>query len=124
MSFRTIIPAAMRRAYETLRYAPAVQVDALIFCSGVIGRGDTAEAEFHDAWARIGEVLAEAGADYSDIVDLTIYAIDLAAHAPVLARVNSHYVREPYPAATWIEATGFVRKGARAEIKVTARVKA
>lgn len=124
MSVRTIRPDAMRRTYETLNHAPAVEVGGLIFCSGVIGRGEMAAAEVHDAWTRIGEVLAEAGADDSHIVDLTLCAVDLGADAPILARVRDQHVREPYPASTWVEAGGFVRPGARAEIKVTARARA
>jgi enamine deaminase RidA (YjgF/YER057c/UK114 family) len=100
-----------------------VREAGLIFCSGVIGQGDSAESEFHDAWEKIGLILAEAGADYADIVDTTIYLVDLAANAAVMARVKDLFVPAPYPASTWIGVSGFVRPGARAEIKVIARTR-
>jgi enamine deaminase RidA (YjgF/YER057c/UK114 family) len=124
MTIDVIVPEAMRRAYETFHYAPAVRAQGLVFCSGVIGHGDTAEAEFRDAWQKIGAVLAAAGVGYGDIVDTTIYLADLAANAPVMARVKDEFVHAPFPAATWIGVSAFVRPGARAEIKVTARTTA
>lgn len=118
-----VVPEAMRKAYDTFHYAPAVREGGLIFCSGVIGQGDSAEAEFRDAWAKIGQILAEAGAGYADIVDTTIYMVDLGANAAAMAKVKDEFVSAPYPASTWIGVSGFIRPGARAEIKVIARVK-
>jgi enamine deaminase RidA (YjgF/YER057c/UK114 family) len=123
MTIDVIVPEAMRKAYDAFHYAPAVREAGLIFCSGVIGQGDGAESEFRDAWEKIGAILAEAGAGYADIVDTTIYMVDLAANAATMAQVKDAFVHAPYPASTWIGVSSFVRPGARAEIKVTARVK-
>lgn len=123
MTIDVIVPDTMRKAYEAFHYAPAVRENGLIFCSGVIGQGDTAEAEFRDAWKKTGVILAEAGADYGDIVDTTLYLVDLAANAQAMARVKDEFIHAPYPASTWIGVSGFIRPGARAEIKVTARAR-
>jgi enamine deaminase RidA (YjgF/YER057c/UK114 family) len=123
LTIDVIVPEAMRKAYDAFHYAPAVREAGLIFCSGVIGQGDSAEAEFRDAWEKIGLILAEAGAGFADIVDTTIYMVDLAANAAVMAKVKDAFVPAPYPASTWIGVSGFVRPGARAEIKVIARTK-
>jgi enamine deaminase RidA (YjgF/YER057c/UK114 family) len=123
MTIDVIVPEAMRKAYDAFHYAPAVREAGLIFCSGVIGQGDSAEAEFRDAWEKISTVLAEAGAGYADIVDTTIYMVDLAANAATMAKVKDAFLHAPYPASTWIGVSGFVRSSARAEIKVIARVK-
>lgn len=123
MTINVIVPDAMRKAYDAFHYAPAVREAGLIFCSGVIGQGDSAEVEFRDAWEKIGVVLSEAGAVYGDIVDTTVYMIDLAANAAAMAKVRDEFVQAPYPASTWIGVSGFVRPGARAEIKVIARIK-
>ncbi len=122
MTINVIVPEAMRKAYDAFHYAPAVREAGLIFCSGVIGQADSAEDEFRDAWEKIGLILADAGADYADIVDTTIYMVDLASNAAVMAKVKDTFVQAPYPASTWIGVSGFVRPGARAEIKVIARV--
>lgn len=123
MTITAIVPVSMQRAYDLFHFAPAVREQGLIFCSGVIGEGDTAESEFRNAWEKIGTILAQAGASYGDIVDTTVYMLDLATDAPVMAAVKDEFVRAPYPASTWIGVAGFVRPGARAEIKVVARVR-
>jgi len=124
MTMETIIPAIMRKSYERGHFAPAVKVDGFIFVSGVIGQGDSAEAEFRSAWETVALVLAEAGAGPGDIVDSTLYIVDLATHAPTMARVKDEFIGEPYPASTWIGVTSLIRPTARAEIKVIARVPA
>jgi len=121
MNIDVIVPDALRKAYDAFHYAPAVREAGLIFCSGVIGQGDTAEAEFRDAWEKIGAILAEASAGYGDIIDTTIYMVDLPANAAAMAKVKDAFVQAPYPASTWNGVSGFVRPGARAEIKVIAR---
>jgi enamine deaminase RidA (YjgF/YER057c/UK114 family) len=124
MTFETIIPEAMRKSYDRGHFAPAVKVDGFIFVSGVIGHGDSAEAEFRSAWEIVALVLTEAGAGLADIVDSTLYIVDLAANAGTMAKVKDEFIHEPYPASTWIGVTTLIRPSARAEVKVTARVPA
>jgi enamine deaminase RidA (YjgF/YER057c/UK114 family) len=121
MGIDVIVPESARKTYENWHYAPAVRHDDLIFCSGVVGRGDTPEDEFRNAWESIGEVLAEAGVGYEDIIDTTLYIVDLAKHAEAMAKVKDEFIKEPYPASTWIGITSLIIPGTRAEIKVTAR---
>ena len=104
-----------------MHFAPAVRHDDLVFCSGVIGSGDSPEEEFRDAWQAVGRVLAEAGCGYEDIVDSTLYVVDLQKHTAAMFKVKDEFIQEPYPASTWIGITELVIPGARAEIKVTAR---
>jgi enamine deaminase RidA (YjgF/YER057c/UK114 family) len=124
MSIDVIVPESLRKTYDNWHYAPAVRHRDLIFCSGVIGRGDSAEEEFRDAWRAVGAVLAEAGASYADIIDSTLYIVDLAKHTATMAKVKDEFVKAPYPASTWIGVTALVSQTGRAEIKVVARVPA
>ncbi|MCP5067930.1 MAG: hypothetical protein GY946_15320 [bacterium] len=121
MGIDVIVPESARKIYESWHFASAVRHDDLIFCSGVIGHGDSAEDEFRNAWQSLGEVLTEAGVGYEDIVDSTLYIVDLAANAASMATVKDEFIKEPYPASTWIGVSSLVIPGARAEIKVTAR---
>ena len=121
MAIDVIVPDSDRKTYENWHYAPAVRHGDLIFCSGVVGQGDTAEDEFRNAWQSLGKVLAAAGVGYEDIVDSTLYVVDLQKKAATMAKVKDEFVKEPYPASTWIGVTELVIPGARAEIKVTAR---
>ncbi|MBW2242721.1 MAG: RidA family protein [Deltaproteobacteria bacterium] len=123
MGIDVIVPASARKTYENWHFAPAVRHEDLIFCSGVVGQGDSAEEEFRNAWTSLGEVLSEAGVGYEDIVDSTLYIVDLAENAAAMAKVKDEFIKEPYPASTWIGITSLIIPGARAEIKVTARQK-
>ena len=124
MTIDVIIPADQQKVYDNWHFAPAVRQDGFIFCSGVIGNGDTAEDEFRDAWQSIGRTLEEAGAGYSDIVDTTLYIVDLAENAGIMAKVKDEFIKVPYPASTWIGIAGLINPNACAEIKVIASVPA
>ena len=121
MAIDVIVPESARKTYQSWHFAPAVRHDDLIFCSGVVGQGDSAEEEFRNAWESLGEILAEAGVDYADIIDTTIYMVDLQKNAAAMAKAKDEFIKEPYPASTWIGITELVIPGARAEIKVMAR---
>ena len=121
MAIDVIVPDSARKTYESWHFAPAVRHDDLIFCSGVIGQGDSAEDEFRSAWQSVGGMLAAAGVGYEDIVDSTLYVVDLQKNAATMAKVKDEFIKEPYPASTWIGISELVIPGTRAEIKVTAR---
>lgn len=118
---RVVVPEKNREQYEAMHFAPAVEQDGLVFVSGCVGHAEEAEEEFRDAWRQVGEVLAEAGCGYDDIVDSTLYVVDLQKHAGTMFKVKDEFVKAPYPASTWIGITELVVPGARAEVKVTAR---
>jgi len=118
---RVIVPEKNKAQYEGMHFAPAVEQDGFIFVSGCVGQAEDAEDEFRDAWQQVGAVLAEAGCGYEDIVDSTLYMVDLQKNAGTMFKVKDEFVKEPYPASTWIGITELVIPGARAEVKVTAR---
>ena len=121
MAIDVIVPDSARKTYDSWHFAPAVRHGDLIFCSGVVGHGDSAEDEFRNAWLSLGETLAAAGVGFEDIVDSTLYVVDLQKNAATMAKVKDEFIKEPYPASTWIGVSELVIPGARAEIKVTAR---
>ena len=121
MTIDVIVPESARKTYTYWRFAPAVRHQDLIFFSGVVGRGESAEEEFRSAWASLEVTLAEAGIGYKDIIDTTLYIVDLQKNAATMAKVRNEFIKEPYPASTWIGITELVIPGARAEIKVIAR---
>jgi len=119
-----IVPESHRQTYENWHFAPAVRHGDLIFYSGVVGTGESAEDEFRNAWHSLGETLAETGVGFADVVDSTLYIVDLQKNAATMAKVKDEFIKEPYPASTWIGVTELVIPGARAEIKVVARTPA
>ncbi len=121
MAIDVIVPAAAQKTYDNWHFAPAVRHNDLIFFSGVVGQGDSAEEEFRNAWASLGDTLTEAGVGYEDIIDTTIYMVDLQKNAAAMSKVKDEFIKEPYPASTWIGITELIIPGARAEVKVIAR---
>ena len=121
MTIDVIVPESSREIYKNWKFAPAVLHDDLIFFSGVVGQGDSAEDEFRNAWSSLNETLKEAGVGYEDIIDTTVYMVDLQKNAAAMVKVRDEFIKEPYPAATWIGITELAIPGARAEIKVIAR---
>ena len=121
MTIEVIVPESARKTYTDWRFAPAVRHQDLIFFSGVVGQGESAEEEFRRAWASLEVTLTEAGIGYEDIIDTTLYIVDLQKNAATMAKVRNEFIKEPYPASTWIGITELVIPGARAEIKVIAR---
>ena len=121
MDIDVIVPDSDRKTYENYHFAPAVRHNGLIYCSGVIGTGESAEDEFRSAWQSLSKVLAEAGVGYEDIIDTTLYIVDLQKNAAAMATAKDEFIKAPYPASTWIGVTELVIPGARAEIKVIAR---
>jgi enamine deaminase RidA (YjgF/YER057c/UK114 family) len=119
-----IVPESARKTYDNFHFAPAVRHGDLVFFSGVIGQGESVEDEFRSAWQSLGETLKAAGLGYEDIIDSTLYIVDLQKNAGTMAKVKDEFIREPYPASTWIGVTELVFPGSRAEIKVTARKEA
>jgi enamine deaminase RidA (YjgF/YER057c/UK114 family) len=78
------------------------------------------EEQFRQAFGKIGTVLAEAGLDYCDIVELTTFHVGLRDHFDVFNRIKGEFLVAPYPAWTAIEVAALRREGAVVEIRVIA----
>lgn len=124
----TIVPEAMRRAYDEYHYAPAVRAGDYVFLSGVVAglpeaqRNDPAavDAAYDRAFRAAGLVLAEAGADWSNVVEITTYHTDLPSQFEAFSRVKDRYVPEPYPAWTAIDVDRLLPDSGMVEIRVIA----
>ena len=122
MSIDVIIPKEDQKLYEKWHFAPAVRHTDLVFLSGIVGQGETPLAEFRDAWAKVGRVLAETQLGFADIIDTTLYIVSLREHASAMAKAKDEVISAPFPASTWIGVSELIRPEARAEIKVIARI--
>ena len=80
------------------------------------------EAQFRQAFEKIGSVLQEAGLDFSSIIEMTSYHVGMRDHFEVFNAIRSEYVSEPFPAWTAVEVAGLRREGAVVEIKVVATI--
>lgn len=123
----TIIPEQARADYDEYHYAPATRAGDFIFVSGVVagvrgGQTDEAalDAAFDRAFRGVALVLAEAGADWSDVVEMTTYHTDLPAQFAIFSRVKDRHVSEPYPAWTAIDVDRLLPDQGIVEIRVIA----
>lgn len=125
---RPIVPESARSSYDRFHFAPAMQVDDTIWCSGVIGTDDAGAVpsrrtdEFRNAFRALADTLAEAGASLADVVELTTFHTDLPDGMGDFLAVKDEFVAAPYPAWTAIGCTGLAIPGARVEIKAVAVV--
>jgi 2-iminobutanoate/2-iminopropanoate deaminase len=113
-------------------YSQAVTVPVgdktMVFCSGqialdpvtgVMSEGDVAE-QARIVLENLGNVLAAAGASYSDVVKTTIFLADMNDFAVVNAIYGQRFPLDP-PARATVAAAGLPR-GARVEIDAIAIV--
>lgn len=84
---------------QTIYVAGQVALDT---ARNVVGRGDFG-AQAEQVFANIQAALAAAGANFSDVVKLNIYVLDMA-NLPTLREVRDRYVNtENPPASTLVE---------------------
>lgn len=102
----TIVPASLADSYDALQYAPATRAGDMLYLSGVVATVADGETSFEPAIERsfdeIEMILAEAGADWSDVVDVTSYTTNLDAHLNALWGIKAARVGAPYPSWTVI----------------------
>lgn len=106
---QAVIPQGMEYVYDRIHYAPAVRVGDTIYVSGQIGRDDDGqlvegtEAQIVQAFENLKKVLAAAGAQLSDIVDLTTFHTDMR-DLQLFMKVRDRYLTQDFPAWTAIGA--------------------
>ncbi len=99
----------------------------MLYCSGVIGTGPDGkadpdpESQFNAAFEGVARVLAEAGAGFADIIEMTTYHVGMRDHLRTFMAVKDRYVSEPYPAWTAIGVSELAVRGGLVEIRVIAR---
>ncbi|QIE44995.1 RidA family protein [Pseudohalocynthiibacter aestuariivivens] len=120
------VPEKFRHYYDNYHFSAAVDAGPIVYLSGCTASHpdkdmpDDPEAQFHDAFAKLGAYLAEAGLGFDDVVEITTYHVDLRKHAEVFAKVKDQYMGEPYPAWTAIGVTDFMHPRALVEIRAVA----
>jgi enamine deaminase RidA (YjgF/YER057c/UK114 family) len=115
-----------RAFQEAVGYATAVIAGDTIYLSGVVAGPAAGETDlapgYERAFAHIAATLARAGASWDDVVDITTFHTDLAAHIDGFAAVKNRHVKAPFPAWTAIGVSRLYEPTAVVEIKVVARV--
>ncbi|MGI6031579.1 MAG: RidA family protein [Eubacteriales bacterium] len=117
---------ATTRAPQALGpYVQAVQVNGMLFASGMLGLDpatgelpEGVEAQAHQALRNVGVVLEEAGLDYSHVVKTTVFVKNLEDFATVNG-IYATYFKDNYPARSCVEVAR-IPKDALVEIEIIA----
>lgn len=132
-AFEAIVPEGMERTVNEFGFSPAVRAGDFIFVSGVVAglpadetgavaapTEDNLIAAYDRAFARIADILAEAGAGWEDVVEMTTFHTDLPIQADPFIAVKNRYQSQPYPAWTAIDIDRLYPDLGLTEIRVTA----
>ncbi|HLM95438.1 MAG TPA: Rid family hydrolase [Acidimicrobiales bacterium] len=121
-----IVPAVWADFYEETRIPAAVRVGDTLRLTG--HTGETADGLFSaDLGSQIRQVfrnvaltLAEAGASWSDVVEINSYHVGLLSQGESLLRIASEFLADPYPAWTAVGVTELILPDALVEISCVA----
>lgn len=104
-------------------YSQAIQIGNFVFLSGQIGLNPGlmelvsggCEQQLEQVFKNMKEVISQAGGNFTNIVKLTVYLIDLKDF-PIINEIMKKHFTEPYPARTTVEVSG-LPKGALVEVE-------
>jgi 2-iminobutanoate/2-iminopropanoate deaminase len=109
-------------------YTDAVEANGLLFVSGCVavdgdGRlvSDEVVAQARQVFANIGAILRAAGADFADVVKVTVYLLDVDDR-PRIDAVRQEMFGAARPASTLVEVSRLAVPGARVEIDAIAHL--
>jgi reactive intermediate/imine deaminase len=123
---RPIGPGRMDVAFDT-HFSQGFVADGFIFVSGqiptdsnggLVGEGHI-EQQARRVFENIRGVLEEEGASLSDIVQLTVFLLDIA-DIPRIAPVRREFFGDHRPSSTAVEVSALLLPGARLEINAIA----
>ncbi|MGU7784403.1 RidA family protein [Burkholderia sp. PU8-34] len=114
------------RVFDLFQYSPAVTANGLAFIAGQVGlRADgtipeSPSEQIDMAFKRIEAILAHLNLDFSDVVDLVSYHVDVGAQLADFRAVKAQYIRSDFPAWTILGVAALARPEFVVEIKVVA----
>ena len=121
-----IIPDQLRLPAERFNYSPGIKVGNTLYMAGQVGRDaemnvvEETEAQFVQALENVGSILKEAGGDFSDVVELETWFVDIERDFPIFLPIKDRYFTGPhYPTWTAFEVGNLVM-GLKIEIKCIA----
>ena len=127
MGNKSVVTESGKVAYDRFHFSQATESNGFLFCSGVIGTGadrklpEDVKEEFRNAWQSIGQLLAEAGLGFTDILEYTSYHVGLQENIVDFMAVRDEFLSAPWPVWTAIGITELAVTGAHVGIRVTAQ---
>ena len=121
-----IIPPAAQALYDNYHFAPATRVGDTIWVSGQVGIDDamrtgvgmTAQARL--AFESLKRILATAGAELSDVVELITFHTDLRGDMAEFSNVKDAFFPDRYPSWSAVGVTQLAQPGFLVEVRAVA----
>lgn len=126
MERRFIVPEGMEIIRDRFGYNPGVLVGDTLYIAGQVGRDaelnvvEGAEAQYIQAFENVGKVLRAAGANFSNVVDMVTYHVDITDLVNFIP-IKNRYITRDFPAWTGIGVTALAMPGLLIEIKCIAK---
>jgi enamine deaminase RidA (YjgF/YER057c/UK114 family) len=123
---QAIIPTPWAAFYAETKVPAAVRSGETLRLTGHTGEtfdgvfSADAESQIRQVFRNIGLTLAEAGAQWADVVEINSYHVGLANHSETLLRVAGEFLEDPYPAWTAVGVTELILPEALVEISCVA----
>lgn len=123
-----VVPSDWADFYEETHIPAAVWAGDTLRVSSHAGETpegafpDEPEEQLRGALRNISSTLAEAGARWSDVVEINSYHVDLRSQADFMLRVAAEFLERPYPAWTPVGITELWPPEAVVEIRCVAVV--
>ncbi|MNQ13009.1 RutC family protein YjgH [compost metagenome] len=122
-----VFPPGRQALYEQNRYSPAIRSNGFLFVSGQVGSREDGspepdlEAQARLAFENLNAILAQAGATFDDVVDVTVFMVDPESRFDkIWQAVSDYWGKAPHPTVTAVGVTWLY--GFQFEIKVIAKL--
>lgn len=122
-----ITPAALRDSYVgEWRMSPGMLCNGFLFLTGMTGTPPDGvmstdnKTQIRQCFENINLVLAEAEMNFTNVVEMTSYHINIEQHFDSFKSIRSHYVMSPYPAWTAVEVSRLINPLALIEVRIIA----
>ena len=121
-----LVPDVWADFYEETRIPAAVRVGDTLRLTGHTGEtadgvfASDPETQIRQTFRNIALTLAEAGATWSDVVEINSYRVGLQSQAGTLLAVAAEFLDDPYPAWTDVGVTELFLAEALVEIRCIA----
>ncbi len=118
-----------RALFENFGFSPAVKAGGLLFIAGQVGLrpdGTVPESvaeQAECAFQRTGEILRLSGLDFSDLVEVVSYHVDMANNLAAFLPVKKIYTQRPFPSWTMVGIEALARPTMKIEIRSVAALR-
>ena len=124
-----VVSPSWRPFFEETGIPAAVRHDSTLYVTGHTGEDDDQsfspdpEEQIRRAFLSVAQTLAEVGADWSDVVQITSYHLGLRGQAQALLAVSREFLANPAPAWSAVGVSELWDEGSVVEISCIAVVR-